>query len=210
MAKQARKRPSTAAAQPRAAAATSGTRRELFWALGLSLLAWLHRLAFLLSNRDRAWPFTIFYEGDAETFFRYARALLAGEVYDSGIPFHPPGFPTFLAAIHRLLGAGEPRAVVPHLQVKLVLAAVASLGVGLLYLLVRPYLGHLAALVAALLAAWHFGLAVIAIAPVSEGLYLTLLLLALLLWSRKLEHPLAAPEAAGAAGVGVRARAARR
>lgn len=170
---------------------------ELVWALGLSLLAWLHRLFFLLSNRDRAWPFTIFYEGDAETFFRHARAMLAGEVYDSGIPFHPPGFPTFLAGVHRLLGAGEPSAAVPHLQVKLVLAAVASLGVGLLYLLVRPYLGHLAALVTALLAGWHFGLEVIAIAPVSEGLYLTLLLLALLVWSRKLEHPLAAPEARG-------------
>lgn len=173
---------------------TSARRRpDLLWAAGLTLLAWLHRLAFLFSNRDRAWPYTIFYEGDSRTFFHYARALLEGKLYDSGIPFHPPGFPAFLAAVHTLLGAGSGAAEIPHLGVKAVLALVSSLSVGLLFLLVRPYLGPVVALVASLLCVWHFGLYVIAVAPVTEGLYLTLLLAALLLWSRKLEHPLSAP-----------------
>jgi len=168
---------------------------DVLWAAGLALLAWLHRLAFLHSNRDRAWPFTVFYEGDSRAFFVYARSLIEGRLYDHGIPFHPPGFPAFLAFVHTLLGAGAGAREIPHLAVKSALALVSSLAVGLLYLLVRPYLGHAAALVASALCVYHFGLYVIAVAPVSEGLYLTLLMSALLLWSRGLEHPLAAPGA---------------
>ncbi len=81
-------------------------RTDLWWALGLTLLAWVHRLAFLRSNRDWSWPYTIFYEGDSETFFNYARALLKGQLYDNGIPFHPPGFAWVLAFVHTLVGAG--------------------------------------------------------------------------------------------------------
>ncbi len=177
-------------------------RGELGWALGLTLLAWVHRAAFLFSNRDWSWPFTIFYEGDSEAFFRYARALLAGRLYDQGIPFHPPGFAWLLAAVQTLVGAGEAGGAVPHVAVRLVLALVASASVGLLYLLARPYLGHGLALAAAALCLYHFGLYVLAVAPVSEGSYLTLLLLALLLWSRRLPHPLAAGEGAPRAAYG--------
>ena len=165
----------------------------MLWATSLTLLAWLHRIAFLYSNQDRAWPYTFFYEGDSRTFFEYARALLAGRLYDSGIPFHPPGFPAFLAGVHTILGAGPGATEIPHLAVKVTLALVSSLSVGLLYLLARPYLGHPAALLASGLCLYHFGLYIIAVAPVTEGLYLTLLLATLLLWSRKLEHPLSAP-----------------
>lgn len=168
------------------------SRRDLAWAFGLTLLAWLHRLAFLRSNRDWSWPYTIFYEGDAETFFNYARALAGGQLYDNGIPFHPPGFAWVLAAVHALVGAGS------YFAVKASVALIASAAVGLLYLLVAPYLGRTAALLAALLALYNFGLYVIAVAPVSEGTYQTLLFLCLLLWTRRFEHPLAAPVPEGA------------
>jgi hypothetical protein len=160
-------------------------------AVGLILLAWLHRLAFLCSNRDRSWPYTIFYEGDSEAFFDYARALLSGRLYDGGIPFHPPGFAWLLALIHAALGACAPGDRVPYFAVKAVVALVGSVSVGLLYLLARPYLGRSAALVAALLATYDFGLYVLHVAPVSEGTYQSLLLLCLLVWTRWLEHPLA-------------------
>jgi len=173
---------------------SSGGRSDLGWALGLTLLAWVHRLAFLRSNQDWSWPYTIFYEGDSETFFNYARALLDGRLYDNGIPFHPPGFAWVLAAVHTLVGAGAGTARVPYVAVKIVIALIGSLPVGLLYLLVKPYLGRAAALLASLLCAWSFGLAVIGVAPVTEGTYLTVLMLALLLWSRRFEHPLAAPD----------------
>jgi len=167
---------------------------DLGVALGLTLLAWAHRAAFLFSNRDWSWPFTVFYEGDSEAFYRYARALLAGELYDEGVPFHPPGFAWLLAAVQTLVGAGDPGDRVPHLAVRLILALVASAAVGLLYLLARPYLGRGVALAGAALTLYHFGSYVLAVAPVSEGPYLTLLLLCLLVWSRKMEHPLSAPQ----------------
>jgi|CXWL01.1.fsa_nt_gi hypothetical protein len=162
-------------------------------AAGLILLAWLHRLAFLRSNRDWSWPYTIFYEGDSEAFFDYARALLAGRAYDGGIPFHPPGFAWLLALVHAGLGAGAPAAAVPYFAVKAVLALVGSASIGLVYLLARPYLGRPTALVGALLGTYSFGLYVLHVAPVTEGTYQTLLLLCLLLWTRWLDHPLVAP-----------------
>lgn len=166
---------------------------DLLWVILLTLLAWIHRALFLISNSDRALPFSGFYHGDAETFFRYARAILAGIEYDGGIPFHPPGFAYFLAGVHTVLGAGGEGAAVPHFRVRLLLALVSSLAVGLLFPLIRPYLGRVAALLACGLCLYHFGLYVFAVAPVSEGLYLTLLVAVLLLWSRKLPHPLSAP-----------------
>ena len=170
-----------------------GGRQDLLWTLLLTLLAWLHRIFFIVSNSDRGLPVTEFYYGDSKAFFLYARAILAGQPYDAGIPFHPPGFAYFLAGVHRLLGAGDPSAAVPHLYVKITLALVSSLSVGLLFLLIKPYLGRTVALLTGLLCAFHFGLAVLGTAPVTEGLYLTLLMTCLLIWTRKLEHPLAAP-----------------
>ena len=169
--------------------------RDRLWALGLTLLAWVHRLAFLRSNRDWPWPYTLFYEGDSETYFDYARALLNGRLYDNGIPFHPPGFAWVLAAVHTLVGGGPGIGRVPYVAVKIVIALIGSLPVGLIYLLARPYLGRAAALVASLLCAWSFGLYMIGVAPVTEGTYLTLLMLALLIWTRRMKHPLAAPDA---------------
>lgn len=170
---------------------------DLAWAFGLTLLAWFHRLAFLRSNRDWSWPYTIFYEGDAETFFNYARSLLNGQLYDNGIPFHPPGFAYVLAFVHSLVGAGSGIERVPYFAVKATVALIASLSIGLLYLLAKPYLGRTVALLAVLLSLYHFGLYVLAVAPVTEGTYQTLLLLCLLLWTRRFEHPLAAPATEG-------------
>ena len=170
-------------------------RTDRWWFLGLTLLAWVLRLAFLRSNFDWKWPYTVFYEGDGEAFFEYARALLTGKLYDNGIPFHPPGFAWVLAAIYTLVGADPVTPRIPYVAVKVVIGLIGSLPVGLLYLLVKPYLGRTVALVASLLCAWSFGLYVIGVAPVTEGTYLTVLLLCLLLWSRRFDHLLATPEA---------------
>ena len=75
------------------------------------------------------------------------------------------------------------------------LTYLAGLSIGLLYLLARPYVGRSVALIASLLGVYHFGLYVLSVATVSETLYTTLLLAVLLLWTRRLEHPLTAPEA---------------
>lgn len=175
--------PTTPASSPaRAAAGWSDGR----WALVLGLLATLLRVLFLFSGTDRSWPYTVFYEGDSETFFRFARALLAGELYDGGIPFHPPGFAFFLAGLQTLVGAGAANAAVPHLAIKLILAVVVGGGmVALLYLATAAALGRTVAIVTALLAAFHFGLYVLAIAPVGDGLFQLLLLTAVTLVVRR-------------------------
>ena len=169
--------------------------------IGLVALAWIHRLFFLFSNLDATWPFTIFYEGDSETFYNYARAILNGTVYDGGIPFHPPAFPHVLSFIHTLIGAGPGVERVPYVPLKIVMALVGSVPIGLGYLLARPYLGRAVALTASMISLYSFGLYVLAVAPVSESLYQALLLLSLLVWTRKLRHPLAL-EGSGTSGRG--------
>ncbi len=171
----------------------SSVRRDVLLSI---LLAWLHRLLFLASNRDRAWGFSIFYEGDSEIFFDYARSILAGVPYDGGVPFHPPGFAVVLAGLHALIGdgAGTPATEVSHLVVKVLLALISSVAVGLVHVIVRAYLGRTTAWVTVLLVTYSFGHAVISVAPVTEGLYTTLLMLALTIWTTRLSHPLAATD----------------
>jgi hypothetical protein len=141
------------------------------------MLAALLRVLFVVSGTDRSWPYSVFYEGDSETFFRFARALLAGDLYDGGIPFHPPGFAFVLAGLHLVVGAGAANAAVPHLAIKLILAVVVGGGsVALLYLAAAAALGRTVAIVTALLAAFHFGLYVLAVAPVGDGIFQLLLL----------------------------------
>lgn len=188
--------------QSRKTARTGPGFRDGWIACGLILLAWCHRIAFLRSNRDWSWPYTIFYEGDSETFFNYARAILRGLPYDSGIPFHPPGFAYVLAFLHGFVGAGGATDRVPYFAVKVLVALIGSVSIGLLYLLAKPYVGRTVALLASLLGLYSFGLYVLHVAPVTEATYQTLLLLTLLFWTRRFEHPLAAPERAKTAGAG--------
>ncbi|MEO8196624.1 MAG: hypothetical protein ABI689_07870 [Thermoanaerobaculia bacterium] len=188
------RKPRRAAEQPPLSPTAAVTRSgwsDGRWALVLGLLAALLRVLFLFSGTDRSWPYTVFYEGDSETFFRFARALLAGELYDGGIPFHPPGFAFFLAGLQTLVGAGAATATVPHLAIKLILAVVVGGGsVALLYLATAAALGRTVAIVTALLAAFHFGLYVLAVAPVGDGLFQLLLLAAITLLVRRPEGEL--------------------
>ncbi len=186
----------------RRAASASPPWSDARWALVLGGLAALLRVLFLLSGVDRSWPYTAFYEGDSEAFFRFARALLAGELYDSGLPFHPPGFAFLLAGLHLVVGAGGAGAAVPHLAVKAILAGLLGGGtVALLFLAVARALGRPAAIAAALLAAGHFGLYVLAVAPVGDGLYQALLLAAIVVLVRTLDGGRRAP-AAGLVALG--------
>ena len=61
-------------------------------ASGLFALAVAVRLLFLFAYVDRAFPFSVFYYGDSRLYREFALAILRGESFDHGIPFHPPGF----------------------------------------------------------------------------------------------------------------------
>ncbi|MEO1087246.1 MAG: hypothetical protein AAFY88_23675, partial [Acidobacteriota bacterium] len=115
---------------------------------------------------------------------------------DDGIPFHPPGFPLLLSAVHWLFGAGD-AGPIPHRSIKVFLALLASTAVGWLFLLAKPYLGRVAAAAGALLLTYHFGHYVLSVAPVGEGIFLSLLLATLCWWSRRFDHPLAIPRPEG-------------
>jgi hypothetical protein len=153
-------------------------REPIVWILFVLALA--ERLAFLIGSQDRSWPFTIFYEGDAEAFYDYAQALIAGRPYDNGIPFHPPLFPALLSLLHRLLGSP-----VPHELLRALLGGLSALVPPALYLGLRGPLGRGAALAAALLAAFSFGLDILGLSATSEGLYMTLVLA--MLWIARVE-----------------------
>ncbi|MGE0639446.1 MAG: glycosyltransferase family 39 protein [Thermoanaerobaculia bacterium] len=182
-----RRRPTAAGAAPRpsrrsdsppvGAVAGRLSDTKIAWLVGG--LAALLRILFVLAGDDRSYPYTVFYEGDSEAYFLFARSLFGGTLYDQGLPFHPPGFAWFLAGVHVLLGAGAAAAQVPYLAEKLLLGTVIGGGsVALLYRIGAVLCGRTVALVAALLAAFHFGLYVLSVAPVADGLFQLLLLAA--------------------------------
>ena len=86
-------------------AATSNTGLRTF--VLVSLIAWLTRALFLLRQADANAPTSLLYWGDAPVYVQAALALLNGVPYDSGIPFHPPGFIFFLAALLKSPGSTQ-------------------------------------------------------------------------------------------------------
>ena len=116
---------------------------------GLFVTAAVVRVLFLLSTVDRVFPFSVFYYGDSRVYREYALALLRGEVFDQGIPYHPPGFAWLLAAVIAAVGE-RPTAL------RAVLAILSALAIPLAYLLGTRLWGRGAALIGALLATFSF------------------------------------------------------
>lgn len=140
----------------------------------------------------RAWdelqaPASVFYQGDARAFLAYASHLVAGAPFDNGVPFHPPGWPFVLSLFFRAMGFAplDGRAADPGL-VKLFVATISGLTVGLTTVLAARFAGTGAMLAAALLGTFHFGHVAQGSVPTSEPLYGLLVVLVLLLaccWS---------------------------
>lgn len=145
-----------------------GVSGELRLGAGLWLLAVVVRLLFLYGTTDRAFPFSIFYYGDSRAYREFALAILAGESYDAGIPFHAPLFAWVLAGLIDVAG------VRPTL-IRALLGMVAALAVPLTYSLGLRLFSRAAALVAALLATFSFALCVTAVSANSETLFVPLL-----------------------------------
>lgn len=108
-----------------------------------------------------------FYFGDATRYLEFARAIAAGQPFDNGIPFHPPGWPLVMAAMFALTGT----AAIPVAAIKLLLAVVSGLTVGLATLLAYETAGVGAMLAVALLGTFHFGHLVEGTVANSEALY---------------------------------------
>jgi hypothetical protein len=148
------------------------------------LAGWAARLLFLLHQEDHAQPFSTLFQGDSAAFLAYAHGLVAGQPYDQGIPFHPPGYPHLLEVLLKLFGfapgagaAGvSANAGIPALALRLSMAALGGLACALFYALARRVAGRGVALAALPLALFSFGQYVQTTALSAEALFLPLIL----------------------------------
>ncbi len=154
--------------------------------LGIVLAAWVARVLFLLCQPDAHAPTSLLYWGDAQTYLQSAMASMRGVAWDSGIPFHPPGFTTFLAGMLRLLGAPSSPGDLDAFALKIVLALLGAFTVGIFYLIARRLAGRAVALAALPLAIFSFGHCVQSTTVNVEGTFL-LLELAFVLGAIELE-----------------------
>lgn len=162
--------------------------------LALCAGAFALRAAFIFSSTDGPWPFSIFYFGDAAHFHAYAANLARGQLYDNGLPFHPPGFAWLLYGLYALGGVPTGSRV----GLKLVLAAINALTVGLAWLWWRRLMGRAWAVLGAVVLASHFGWLVFSATFNNEVLYALWLTLTLgLTWRWRARLPWAGAAALG-------------
>jgi 4-amino-4-deoxy-L-arabinose transferase-like glycosyltransferase len=144
------------------------TKSETTMCAALFVLAAVVHLLFLAGTVDRDLPFSIFYYGDSRIYREFALALLRGDVFDQGLPLHPPAFAYVLSWV--IGWVGERPAVVRSL-----LSIAGATVVPLTYLLGRRLWNRSVAVVAALLATFSFGLCVASVAANTETIYIPFL-----------------------------------
>ncbi len=137
------------------------------------IVAWGVRLLFLLRMEDSGNLYSLLYHGDTRAYLRFAVALLQGVPYDSGIPYHPPGYPFLLSGLLRLFGYA-PGSPPPALALKAFMALTGGVTCGLFYLLGTRIAGARVALAALPLCLFSFGHYVQATAINSESFFLLL------------------------------------
>jgi hypothetical protein len=149
------------------------------WIAGTFLAATLERWWFPEAWDEVRLPASRFYFGDTRAFLGYAAALSAGERFDNGIPFHPPGWPLVLSMLFRVMGWSTDAPPDPVL-LKHVSAVTSGASVALAALLGYVLASRGVMIVTSLLGVFHFGHMVQAAAPNSEPLYGLLMVLVLL------------------------------
>jgi 4-amino-4-deoxy-L-arabinose transferase-like glycosyltransferase len=132
------------------------------------LVAALIRCLTLVGTVDRDLPFSVFYYGDSRIYREFALALLRGDVFDQGIPLHPPGFAYVVSWIIAVTGE-RPTAM------RAVLAILSAAVVPMTYLLGRLIWNRAVGITAAMLATFSFGLCVVAVSANLETIYIPLL-----------------------------------
>lgn len=147
---------------------SSKARSEGALCAALFALAAVVRVLFLLGTVDRDLPFSIFYYGDSRIYREFALALLRGDVFERGIPLHPPAFAFVLSWVIRSVGE-RPTAL------RAVLAIAGAAMVPMTYLLGRMIWNRTVGVIAALLATYSFGLCVLSVSANVETIYIPLL-----------------------------------
>lgn len=149
-------------------------RRDLWIAFAFGIGALALRLGFLFATGDRAWPHSVWYEGDAPVWLQWARALQAGQPFEFDLPLRAPGVAFALA----WFGDGlEP----PFTLLKCAWCAMSALVVAVGYVVLRGELSRRASCVASALLATSFASYVLATSLNNETPYLLALTLAMAL-----------------------------
>jgi hypothetical protein len=156
-------------------------RHDVRIACGIAALALVVRLMFLASSPDRAWPHSIWYEGDSPEWVNYAAALDQGRTYEFGLPLRSPA----AAYLLHWLQAGITHG--PFTGFKVAWCGISTLTCSLVYLCFVLNFGRRIALIAAGLCVWSFGLYITATSLNNESLY-TFTLVAVVLATTILKH----------------------
>lgn len=145
-----------------------------FTAAALGLLTLLLRLGFLFASKDRKWPHSVLYEGDAPLWVEWLKANAEGRPFEYGLPIHSPAVTWVLG----LLTGG----VVPQdfTGPKVIWCICSALTVPLVYLVGVRTVGRAPAIVASLWAAFAFHASVLATSLNGEVLYTLALMLIVL------------------------------
>lgn len=143
-------------------------KRDLLFALAFFFTALLTRLIFLFGSSDRDWPHSIWYEGDAPTWVRWAAALRAGEPFEFDLPLRTPGMAYLL---HWLSFGAEPS----FLAWKIVWCILSAATCAVMYLACRRAFSERISLIAAGLCVFSFGQYMLATSLNNETPYMFLL-----------------------------------
>ena len=143
-------------------------RRDAAICAALLALAAAARVLFLFGTTDRGFPWSVFYYGDSRLYREFALAILAGQPFDQGIPYHPPAFAWVLSRVIALTGESPT-------SMRAILAVLSSTVAPLTYLLGVRIWGRAVAIVGALLVTFSFGAMVAAVSANTETIYLPIL-----------------------------------
>lgn len=145
--------------------------------------ALLARLLFLYASPDRAWPHSIFYEGDALTWIEWARALRQGEDFELDLPLRTPGVAYLLYWLP--VDATQP----PFTAIKVIWCTLSAAACAVAYLCFARVFSRRIALIATALCVFSFGLHVIATSLNNETIYLLLVMGIVLATLKLLRRP---------------------
>ncbi|MCI0630538.1 MAG: hypothetical protein L0Y44_07790 [Phycisphaerales bacterium] len=166
-------------------------RTELWIAASVFALALTVRLMFLFSSPDRHWPHSVFYEGDAPEWVRYAAALDEGRPYEFDLPLRPPAV-AYL--IHWLAPGMASQALAgtraSFIAFKVLWCVLSATTCALAYLAFAKQFGRRIALMAASLCVFSFASYVTAASLNNETPYGFILIMIVVGWLGLLERPM--------------------
>jgi len=157
-------------------------------AAGVLALAMLVRLTFLFSSPDRAWPHSIWYEGDAPEWVHFASALNQGRDYEFNLPMRSPAVAYLLHWMSPKTGPGGALDG-PFTPFKIWWCGLSAIACALSYLAFRCSFDRRISAIGAGLCVFSFGSYITATSLNNETLYTFLISIIALLTFKWLAHP---------------------